>query len=144
MGRYPRFPVLIFSNGHFSMILGEFKQEIMRLHNKVNLDIFGQGLRWQKVEILDDKVVIIANNKRVSALRTLDPKDRLTTQLIDLSLLVEFKNRFRMALETTLKLPFTAVLKDYDPESETSMCIVFLNAPVKDLLPDLAPAAPVE
>ena len=120
------------------MLLGAFKQEIMRLHNTVNLAIFGQGLRWQKVEILDDKVVIIANNKRVSALKALDPTDRLTTQLIDLSLLVEFKKRFREELEAELKLPLTAVLKDYDPETEISMCIVFLKSPVKEWLLTLA------
>ena len=126
------------------MLLGEFKQEILRLHNKVNHDLFGQGLRWQKAEILDDKVVIIANNKRINALKALDTKDRLTTQLIDLSLLVEFKKRFRLELEGALSLPFKAVLKDYDPESEISICIVFAQSPIKDLLPKLAGVAATE
>ena len=62
------------------MISGEFKQSVMRLPNKVNQHIFGQGLVWQKVELLEDKLIIIAHNKRVHALSAIDKNDILYDQ----------------------------------------------------------------
>jgi hypothetical protein len=59
---------------------GEFKQEIMRINNAVNQEMFGLGLRWQKVHVIDDKVLVLANNQRVKALATLSAKDRGATK----------------------------------------------------------------
>lgn len=119
------------------MLLGDFKQEIMKRHNTVNVKVFGQGLRWQRVEIIQDKIIIIANNKRVKALTTLDEKDRFTTRLIDIALLVEFKELFRNDLMNFLNCTPPVVLKDYDPSSEISMCAVLLDKDVQEMLPGL-------
>lgn len=119
------------------MLAGEFKQEILKLHNHVNLGLFGQGLRWQKVEILEDKMIIQANNKRVKALTAIDSIEPMTTKLMDLSLLLEFKTRFRRQLKEELGLDTVCVLKDYDPASELSVCIIVLKERVEDFLESL-------
>lgn len=116
------------------MLVGDFKQEIMRLHNKVNMGLFGQGLRTQKVEIIQDKVFIIANNKRVTALTAIDQKDNMTTKLIDIALLVEFKERFLKEIEDSIKIKPLAVLKDYDPRTETTICIIILAGDVEEII----------
>ncbi|MCR4441579.1 MAG: Na-translocating system protein MpsC family protein [Peptococcaceae bacterium] len=119
------------------MLLGEFKQEIMRLNNKVNMEIFSQGLRWQKVEIIDDKVFIIANNKRLRGLDALDPVDRLTTKLIDLALILEFKDRFIKTVEEALKVKILAHLKDYDPYTEISFSVTIFEKKVDELIKEI-------
>lgn len=116
------------------MLAGDFKQEIMKLHNAVNMAIFGQGLRWQKVELLQDKIIIFAHNKRVPALNSLDQTDRFTTRMMDLALLMQFKGLFKQELENFLSFAPVAVLKDYDPESEMSMCAVLLDRNIEELL----------
>lgn len=119
------------------MLLGDFKQEMMRLHNKVNMGLFGQGLRWQRVEIIQDKVFIIANNKRVTALTAIDHKDNMTTKLIDIALLVEFKERFLKEIEEGIGSKPLAVLKDYDPSTETSICIIIMGKDVEEVLKEI-------
>lgn len=116
------------------MLIGEFKQEIMRINNKVNLGLYGQGLAWQKVEILQDKVLIIANNKRLHALSAIDQKDNLTTTLIDYGLLVEYKRRLKQELESNIKLKVLAVMKDYDPATEIAFTFIIFEKPVEKFL----------
>ncbi len=116
------------------MTLGDFKQTVAQLHNEVNQRIFGQGLQTQKVEFIQDKVFIIAKNRRVFALSSLDHKDELAARMIDIALLVEFKKGFKALLEEKMSLPVQAVLKDYDPATETSICILLLKEDLVGLL----------
>lgn len=119
------------------MLLGEFKQELMRLNNKVNIAIFRQGLRWQKVEIIDEKVFIIANNSRVRGLDTLDPVDRLTTKLMDLALILKFKEQFVITVQEALGVKVLAHLKDYDPFTELSFSVTIFEKKIDELIKDL-------
>jgi uncharacterized protein YbcI len=115
--------------------MGEFKQEIIKVNNKVNMEVFNQGLKAQKVEVLQDKVLIIANNNRVKALALIDNRDRQATKLMDIALLQEFKERFGAALEEHLGIKALSHLKDYDPKLELSISITILEKPVEELLP---------
>ncbi len=119
------------------MLVGDFKQELMKLHNKINLGLFGQGLRWQRVEIIHDKIYIIANNKRVKALTAIDEKDNITSKLIDIALIVEFKDRFKKMLKDELNINALAVLKDYDPGTEISVCIIIMDNKVEDIIKEI-------
>jgi hypothetical protein len=119
------------------MLLGEFKQELMRLNNKVNIEIFGQGLRWQKIEIIDDKVFIIANNRRVRGLDTVDPVDRLTTKLMDLALILKFKEHFIKIVQDALSVKILTHLKDYDPDTEISFSVTIFEKKIDDLIKGL-------
>jgi len=120
-----------------AMLLGEFKQELMRLNNKVNMEIFSQGLRWQKLEIIDDKVFIIANNRRVRGLDAVDPVDRLTTKLMDLALILKFKEHFIKTVQEALGIKVLAHLKDYDPFTEISFSVTIFEKNIDDLIKEL-------
>ncbi len=119
------------------MQMGEFKQEIIKVNNRVNMEVFNQGLRSQKVEILQDKILIIANNSRVKVLSMVDKKDTTTTKLMDIALIIEFKDRFVRAMEEHFGLKVLAHLKDYDPHLEISISITILERPLEELLPTL-------
>jgi len=121
------------------MLLGEFKQEIIRINNRVNIEVFGQGLKSQRVEILNDKILIIAHNTRVKILSMVDRTDNFTTKIMDIALIMEFKERFIAALEESLGIKALAHLKDYDPKTEISVSVTILEKPVEELLPNITP-----
>ncbi len=119
------------------MLLGEFKQELMRINNKVSIEKFGQGLRSQRVEILGDKVLIIAHNPRVKALTSIDKQDNLHSKLITLELILDFKERFSKLVEDEMHIKVLAHLKDYDPATEVSFSLTILEKNVEEVIRDL-------
>lgn len=108
----------------------DLKQEIMRVNNNVNITMFGTGLRKQRVAIIEDKIIISADHKRIPALAALDGKDRMATRYIDVAILDEYKLRLKKELAAQINLPVKSVLKDYDPEHELAITVIVLAEPV--------------
>lgn len=119
------------------MLLGDFKQAFMRINNRANIEIFGQGLVSQKMEIFNDKILIIGHNKRVKVISTIERKDNITSKLIDIALIVEFKELFIKYMKEELGVKVLAHLKDYDPVSELSFSVTLLEKPVEELIKEL-------
>ncbi len=113
---------------------GTFKQEVMRINNAVNQELFGIGLLWQKVELNEDRVLIFARNRRVRALTAIDGREGLTTRLIDIALLEEYKRRLLEALKKRFALPIRALLKDYDPVEELAFSLILLDGQAEELV----------
>ncbi|WP_422447210.1 DUF2294 domain-containing protein [Thermoanaerobacterium sp. DL9XJH110] len=114
--------------------LGDFKQEIIKINNQVNEEMYGRGLDWQKIDILGDKIIILALNRRISVLKHLDDKDTFTARLMDLALLNEFKIRFKRAFEEATGLKIRTVLKDYDPVNQLAATMIITVEPVEEFL----------
>lgn len=108
----------------------DLKQEVMRVNNNVNITMFGTGLRKQRVAIMEDKIVISADHKRIPALAALDGIDRTTTRFVDVAILDEYKKRLKKELIDQIQLPVKSVLKDYDPEHELAITVIVLTAPI--------------
>lgn len=106
----------------------------MRINNAVNQELFGIGLLWQKVELNEDRVLIFAQNRRVRALTAIDGREGLTTRLIDIALLEEYKRRFLEALKKRFALPIRALLKDYDPVEELAFSLILLDGQAEELV----------
>jgi len=119
------------------MQIGEFKQEIMKVNNWVNMEVFNQGLKNQKVEIIQDKVLIIAHNNRVKVLSVVDEKDTVATRMLDLALIMEFKKRFMRAMEEHFGIQILTHMKDYEPKLELSVSVTIFDRPVEEFLPYL-------
>ena len=119
------------------MQMGEFKQEILRINNKVNMEVFNQGLLSQRVDIFRDKVLITAKNRRVSVLSISHTMDKNNTEIMDRVLIVRFKELFCAEVEEELGLKVLSHLKDYDPELEISVSVSIFEKPIEELLPDL-------
>ncbi|TYP49211.1 Na-translocating system protein MpsC family protein [Thermosediminibacter litoriperuensis] len=114
--------------------LGDFKQEVMKINNQVNEEMYGRGLDWQKIEIIGDKIIIIALNRRISVLKHLDNKDAFTARLMDLALLNEFKIRLKKYFEEATGLKIRSILKDYDPVNQLAGTIIITGEPVEEFL----------
>lgn len=114
--------------------IGDFKQEIIKINNRINEEMYGRGLDWQKIEIIGDKIIILALNRRISILKHVDEKDAFTARLMDLALLNEFKVRFKREFEDKFQLKVRTILKDYDPVNQIAGTIIITAQPVEDFL----------
>jgi hypothetical protein len=109
------------------MLDADLKQEIARVNNNVNLALFGTGLRKQRVIIVENKVIITADHKRVPALAAIDRSDRMYSRIADMALLHEYKRRLKEELISQLQLPVVCILKDYDPDRELALTFILLD-----------------
>lgn len=105
----------------------DLKQDIARANNNVNLSLFGTGLRKQRVLIVENKVIITADHKRIPALAAIDQRDRLSSRIADMAILDEYKRRLKEELISQLHLPVICVLKDYAPEHELAVTFILLE-----------------
>jgi uncharacterized protein YbcI len=111
--------------------LGLLKQEIIKIYNSINQEIFGIGIKSQKIEISGDKVFIFATHKRISALKILDESNRSLTAMVDYALMAANKRMLKEQLESSLGLKVRLVLKDYDPVTEYSGTVIVLEEEIE-------------
>jgi hypothetical protein len=116
----------------FLKSLGDFKQEVIKINNQVNEEMYSRGLDWQKIDIMGDKIIILSLNRRISVLKHIDEKDTFTARLMDLALLNEFKIRFKKYFEDKFQLKIRTILKDYDPVNQLAGMIIITVQPVEE------------
>jgi uncharacterized protein YbcI len=114
--------------------IGGLKQEIIKVYNTINQEIFGIGIRSQKIEIAGDKVFIFATHKRIPALKALDDLNRNLTASVDALLIAANKRKLKQQLEETLGIGVKFVLKDYDPETELSGTVIVFSENLEELV----------
>lgn len=116
------------------MTSGEFKQEILRIYNAINKQMFNVGVRQQNVDFVGNKIIIVSLNSRVPVLKLLDDDYADSTKHLDYLLSQVFKKQIRAALESRFQLNIVAVFKDYDVATEYSGTIIFLDRDVEQYL----------
>lgn len=112
-----------------SRTAGEWKQEILRLYNRVNQDLAGSGVTRQRVHLGEDHVLIVAQHQRVPALRTISCGDAALGRWADVAILDATKARLTQALRA-LGVDVVSVLKDYDPDAELAATVIVLGSPL--------------
>lgn len=116
---------------------GEFKQEILKVYNAVNKQIFNIGVRRQNVDFVGNKIIILSLNGRVPILRLLDEDHSDFTKYLDHLLSQIFKKQIKTALEKQFNLNIVSVFKDYDAMTEYSGTIICLDRDVEAYLNEL-------
>ncbi|GGF94537.1 Na-translocating system protein MpsC family protein [Paenibacillus abyssi] len=106
---------------------GVLKQEIIKIYNSINQEIFGMGIKSQKIEISGDKAFIFATHKRIPALKILDESNRGLTANVDVLIMEANKRMLKEQVEKTLGLEVKLVLKDYDPVTEFSGTVILFK-----------------
>ncbi|TLS53604.1 DUF2294 family protein [Paenibacillus antri] len=110
---------------------GVLKQEIVKIYNSINQEIFGIGIKSQRIDIVGDKVYIFATHKRIPALKILDAEHRSLTASVDMLVMEANKRMLKDQLERQLGLEVLSVLKDYDPKSEISGTIIMFKESIE-------------
>lgn len=103
---------------------GELKQELIKIYNSINQEIFGIGIKSQRIELIGDKAIIFATHKRIPALKILDATNRSLTASVDMLLIEANKRMLKEQVEKTLKIGVKFVMKDYDPDTELSGTVI--------------------
>lgn len=116
------------------MTIGDFKQEIIKDYNDINLRMFDIGVKRQKVDIVGEKVLILAIHKRISSLKFLDETHRFVTRMTDISIIDSFKTELKKVLEEKYGMKVHSILKDYDPETECSGTIIIFDQNVSNYI----------
>lgn len=109
---------------------GELKQAVLRLYNAANQAVWGAGVREQQVDLLEDRILVVALHQRVPALASLDATRRSLTREVDVALMDQFKQHLARALQEELGLGVRAVLKDYDPDTQLACTVAVLSEPL--------------
>lgn len=107
--------------------LYSLKKSLAQLYNQINQEMYGVGVREQKIEILDNKIIIFGQHKRVHALSILSEKYNSMALSVDAALICEFKERLKSQIEKLLNLSVATILKDYDPVTETAFTVIWLE-----------------
>ena len=118
------------------MQMGEFKQEVLRINNKVNMEVFKQGLLSQRIDVFRNEVVITAKNRRVNVL-AFGALDKQTTDMMDRALIVRHKKLFAEMMRDELGVTVLSHLKDYNPDLEISASVTIFERNIDELLPEL-------
>lgn len=113
------------------MPLGTLKQEVMRIYNAVNQEMFATGVKRLRVDVLGSKILIVAEHQRVSALAALDATNRPLTRMTDVALLDANKARLKEEIEKSLPIKVRTILKDYDPFTEIAGTIIVTTEPLE-------------
>lgn len=101
-----------------------FKKQLAALFNETSKEIFGTGVHDQKIEIVGDKVLIIARTKRISALDALSDEYADLVLSLDSALTSRYKKIFKEKIENELNLKIISIFRDYEPSSSSSCTVI--------------------
>ncbi len=108
--------------------VGHLKQEILKIYNAINQEMYVVGVRQQRVEIFQDKILIMAEHRRIPVLALLDTLAPDIAHLADATLVRENKRQLAAALEPIVGLHVVVVLKDYDPLTTWAATLVVFDS----------------
>ena len=114
--------------------LGELKQSLTRDYNKINSKIFSSGVVSLKIEIIDEKIFMLAVHKRLVSLDYLSKESKYVSDLADYYLIKAFKTEMKEVLTQNYGFTVTSIFKDYDSVDELSSTLVLLEKSVQKYL----------
>ncbi|MFC4766738.1 Na-translocating system protein MpsC family protein [Effusibacillus consociatus] len=106
-----------------------FKKQLAHLFNQINQEMYGVGVKKQRIEIFDDKIIIFSQSKRVPALASISEKYPELTVTVDAALVGEYKARLKEQFQNMFSINVVAILKDYDPNTESACTVICLEEP---------------
>ncbi|MDQ0252900.1 uncharacterized protein YbcI [Evansella vedderi] len=104
--------------------LNTLKKQISQLYNKINQEIYGVGVKKQKIEIYQNAILIFSEHKRVTALNVISDRFPELTLSTDAALIFEYKKRLKEKIEDSLQKKVLTVLKDFDPVTEQAFTVI--------------------
>ncbi|WP_407270878.1 DUF2294 domain-containing protein [Radiobacillus sp. PE A8.2] len=113
-----------------TLSLATLKQDIIRVYNSINQEIFSIGISSHRIEILGDKVLIFVTHKRIPALKALDNDHRELTRSVDRYLMDITNAKLADELSTLIGIPVETILKDYDPYSQKAVTVIYFKEPL--------------
>lgn len=107
-----------------------FKKQLSQLYNEVNQEIYSTGVNKQKIDILDNRIVIFAQTKRSPLISVLSGRYSELTASVDAALAMEYKYRLKEKFEERFGKKIVTIFKDYDAISEHACTVIYLEQPL--------------
>ncbi|MFT8322912.1 MAG: Na-translocating system protein MpsC family protein [Bacillus sp. (in: firmicutes)] len=101
-----------------------FKKQLAAIFNETNQDIFNTGVHNQKIEIVGNKVLIMASTKRMPALDALGDQYAGLVLSMDAAVSVKYKQLLKEKIEHELDLKITSLFRDYEPDIGSSCTVI--------------------
>lgn len=121
------------TKNHNNLIsIGQFKHELIKDYNAINNRVFGVGAVRQKVDIFGEKLIIVAENKRVPSLSYLKAMDNNLGELANRCLVEGLKKELFDILTGKYKFEVSAIFKDYDTDAELSCTFILMKKNVHE------------
>lgn len=100
------------------------KKKLATLFNETNKEIFSVGVHEQKIEILENKILILARTKRIPALDALSEEHSELVLALDSALSKRYKKLLKQKIESDFDIKISSLFRDYDPNKGISCTVI--------------------
>ncbi|MEM1502517.1 Na-translocating system protein MpsC family protein [Domibacillus sp. 8LH] len=107
-----------------------FKKQLSQLYNEVNQEIYSTGVSKQKIDVVENRIVIFAQTKRSPLISALGRRYPELTLSVDGALAMEYKHSLKERIEEQFGLTVTAIFKDYDAVSQHACTVIYVKEPL--------------
>lgn len=114
--------------------LGELKQALSRDYNNINVALFATGASTLRIDVFNNRILIVAVNKRVLALKKIGEENPLVSDIADYCLMKSFKKQFKQVLTEKYGFRVAHIFKDYDAKNALSATLAILEDDVEQYL----------
>ncbi|MGP7818784.1 Na-translocating system protein MpsC family protein [Niallia sp. 01092] len=104
-----------------------FKKKLATLFNDTNKEIFHVGVHEQKINIIDNKILILAKTQRVPALDALGDEHSELVLALDSALSSRYKKLLKANFEAMFDLKISSLFRDYDPNKGISCTVICIE-----------------
>lgn len=121
-------------NAIYYQNLGELKQALSRDYNNINVALFSTGASTLRIDVFNNRILIVAVNKRILALEKISEENPLVSDIADYCLIKAFKKQFKEVLIEKYGFQVAHIFKDYDAHSALSATLAILDDDVERYL----------
>ncbi|MDO6849634.1 Na-translocating system protein MpsC family protein [Priestia megaterium] len=100
------------------------KKKIATLYTQISQEVFNAGVSTQKIDIIDNKILILAQSKRMPALDALSEEYKELVMSLDAALSTKYKKMLKQKVELLFDIQVTSLFRDYDPATENSCTVI--------------------
>ncbi|MTT32920.1 DUF2294 family protein [Terrilactibacillus sp. BCM23-1] len=109
------------------------KKSLAIINNEINKKIFNIGVQDQKIDVLDNKILIIATTKRIPALSFLEEDYHQLVLSVDSALSIKYKQLLKEKIEKTFDKKITYLFRDYDPIVQRTCIVICFDQPITQI-----------
>lgn len=106
------------------------RQEIIRIYNQINQEIYETGISKHKIEISENRLMIFALHKRINALKMMRENYPELVSYANTAIFTEFKSKLKSEIEQLTGMNVVTILMDYDAATQHTCTIIYFDQPV--------------
>lgn len=111
--------------GNMTVTLGAFKQQVLKVINKVYMDLFSNGLERAVLIVQGNMMIQTGISRRLPCLAAFDAQYPLIERLRQDALYNNMlKVKIKEAFESSFGIKIAEIFKDYNPATSNTICVL--------------------